>query len=80
MSIAIKLSDELAQEAKLYATITHRSVPKQIEYWSRMGKLAEENPDLPFSFIQETLLAIEESKTPETLSEYQFGHEQSFNE
>ncbi|MBE0493738.1 MAG: hypothetical protein IBX48_05295 [Thiomicrospira sp.] len=74
MSIAIKLSDELAQEAKLYATITHRSVPKQIEYWSRIGKLAEENPDLPFSFIQETLLSIEESKDPQQLSEYQFGH------
>jgi hypothetical protein len=47
-------------------------VPKQIEYWSRIGKLAEENPDLPFSFIQETLLAIEESKDPQQLSDYQF--------
>jgi len=74
MSIAIKLSDELAQEAKLYAAVTHRSVPKQIEYWSRIGKLAEENPDLPFSFIQETLLALEESKESDALSEYQFGH------
>jgi len=74
MSIAIKLSDELAQDAKLYANVTHRSVPKQIEYWSRISKLAEENPDLPFSFIQETLLAIEESKNPATLTEYQFGN------
>lgn len=73
MSVAIKLSDALAQEAKLYSAITHRSVPKQIEYWSRIGKLAEENPDLPFSFIQETLLSLEESKSPENLSEYQFG-------
>ncbi len=73
MSIAIKLSDELAQDAKLYAAVNHRSVPKQIEYWSRIGKLAEANPDLPFSFIQETLLAIEESKELAQLSEYQFG-------
>jgi len=72
MSVAIKLSDALAQEAKLCATVTHRSVPKQIEYWSRIGKLAEENPDLPFSFIQETLLAIGESKDPQQVSDYQF--------
>ena len=73
MSVAIKLSDDLTQEAKLYAAISHRSVPKQIEYWSRMGKLAEENPDLPFRFIQETLLAIEESKDATQHSAYQFG-------
>jgi len=72
MSVAIKLSDSLAKEAKLYAAVTHRSVPKQIEYWSRIGKLVEENPDLPFSFIQETLLATEESKDPEQLTEYTF--------
>ena len=72
MSVAIKLSDALAAEAKMYASVSHRSVPKQIEYWSRIGKLAEENPDLPFSFIQETLLAIEESKDPNNLSDYQF--------
>lgn len=73
MSVAIKLSDQLAQEAKLYATVAHRSVPKQIEYWSRIGKLAEENPDLPFSFIQETLLSVEESRNAENITEYEFG-------
>lgn len=73
MSVAIKLSDDLTQEAKLYAAISHRSVPKQIEYWSRMGKLAEENPDLPFRFIQETLLALEESKDATQRSTYQLG-------
>lgn len=73
MSVAIKLSDSLVQQAKLYAAVSHRSVPKQIEYWSRIGKLAEENPDLPFSFIQETLLALEESKDSENLTPYQFG-------
>lgn len=72
MSVAIKLSDSLAQQAKLYAALTHRSGLKQIEYWSQIGKLAEENPDLPFSFIQETLLALEESKDSENLTPYQF--------
>lgn len=72
MPVAIKLSDALTQEAKLHAAVSHRSVPKQIEYWSRLGKLAEENPDLPFRFIQETLLALEESKDASQRSAYQF--------
>jgi len=44
----------------------------QLEYWATIGKVAEENPDLPFSFIKETLLAIEEMKSAEK-EEYSFG-------
>jgi len=35
-------------------------VPKQIEYWSQIGKIAQENPDLPFSLIREILVADQE--------------------
>ena len=44
----------------------------QVEYWAKIGKAAEENPDLPFSFIRETLLAIEEMKDSPK-EEYTFG-------
>jgi hypothetical protein len=59
----VKLSDELVNEAKRYAAVYSRSVPKQIEHWSKIGKIAEENPDLPYDFIQDILfgLADEES-------------------
>ena len=53
----IKLSNELISEARRHADAFSRSVPKQIEYWSRIGKTAEENPDLPYSFIKDILLA-----------------------
>ncbi|MDX2073517.1 MAG: ParD-like family protein [Alphaproteobacteria bacterium] len=56
----IKLSDDLVNDAKRYAAVFSRSVPKQIEYWSRIGKIVEENPDLPYEFIQELLLALED--------------------
>lgn len=72
MSIAIKLSDFLVEEAKPYAQAMHRSVPKQIEYWARLGKLAEENPDLPIGMLQDMLVSIEEVKSG-NLTEYQFG-------
>lgn len=69
MSINVKLSETLVDQARRYASIEHRSLPKQIEYWSQIGKIAEENPDLPFSMIREILIADRE----ETVGEYQFG-------
>jgi len=69
MSINVKLSEELVAQAKRYAQIQHRSVPKQIEYWSQIGRIAEENPDLPFSMIRDILLADQE----EPIGEYKFG-------
>lgn len=69
MSINVKLSEEFVDQARRYAAIEHRSVPKQIEYWSQIGKIAAENPDLPFAMIREIMIADREEAT----SEYQFG-------
>lgn len=44
MAINVKLSETLVESAKRYAAIEHRSVPKQIEYRSQIGKIAAENP------------------------------------
>jgi hypothetical protein len=60
MNQVIKISEELALEAKRYGEAFHRSPPKQIEYWSRIGKMAEENPDLPFSLLKDIMLAQKE--------------------
>ena len=73
MSISIKLSDELVDQARRYGSVFHRSPPKQIEYWSRIGRIAEENPELSYAFIKEILLAEQEATDGE-LSEYTFGH------
>jgi hypothetical protein len=59
----IKLPAALVAEAKRYAVTFSRSVPKQIEYWSRIGKIAEENPDLPYALIKDILLAMDEAKS-----------------
>jgi hypothetical protein len=69
MSINVKLSEALVDQAKRSALVQHRSVPKQIEYWSQIGKIAEENPDLPFSMIRDILIADQE----EAVTEYAFG-------
>ena len=72
MAIAIKLSDLLVEDAKPYAQAMHRSVPKQIEYWARLGKVAEENPDLPVQMLQDLLCSLKEVKAG-NLKLYQFG-------
>lgn len=72
MSQSIKLPEGLIQEARQYAAIYSRSIPKQIEYWSRIGKIAEENPELSYDFIREILLANAESQGNGTLETYHF--------
>lgn len=72
MSKVIRISENLAQEARLRSAVEHRSMTAQIEYWARIGKTAEDNPDLPFSLIRESLLAIEEMKA-KGKEEYVFG-------
>ena len=69
MAINAKLPEALVESAKRYGAIEHRSVPKQIEYWSQIGKIASENPELPFSVIREILIADQE----EPVGEYHFG-------
>lgn len=72
MATSVKLSDELVDQARRYGGVYHRSTPKQIEYWSRIGQIAEENPDIPYTFIKEILLARQEADDGE-LTEYTFG-------
>lgn len=62
MSKAIKISDEIAGEARVIAKISRRSMAGQIEYWAFIGKIAEENPDLSFSVINDILLGRQQLK------------------
>jgi len=71
MAVAIKLSDELVDDARVYAKAHHRTPPKQIEYWARIGKIAEENPDLPLSFVKDALVGLEELQAGQ-VSAYEF--------
>lgn len=59
MSIAVKISDELVQKARMFGKVFHRSTAGQVEYWAKIGHIAEEHPDLPYSFIKDTLLGLE---------------------
>lgn len=62
MSHAIKISDDLFSTARVYSKPFHRSAAGQIEYWAKIGQIVEENPDLPYQFIQGILISLEELK------------------
>lgn len=72
MAVALKLAEDLIEDAKATAAAEHRSVPRQIEHWARIGKAVLENPDLPLRLIQDTMLSLEEVKAGK-VTDYQFG-------
>jgi len=72
MATAVRISDKIIREAKLFSKVDNRSVTGQIEHWARIGKCAEENPDLTYSLIKEILFGLEELEKGES-SEYKFG-------
>jgi hypothetical protein len=72
MTTAVRVSQELVREAKIYSKIDQRSVTGQIEHWARIGKCAEENPDLTYSLIKEIMIGLAELEQGES-SEYTFG-------
>lgn len=73
MSVAVNIPDDIFKEAKAHSKVCERSISKQIAYWARIGKIAEENPDLSFDDIRGILLSLEEEKLKQT-SDYQFDY------
>ena len=72
MTTAVRITEELVREAKIYSKIDKRSLTGQIEHWARIGKCAEENPDLTYSLIKEIIIGLAELEQGES-SEYNFG-------
>ncbi|KKQ32326.1 MAG: hypothetical protein US49_C0010G0026 [candidate division TM6 bacterium GW2011_GWF2_37_49] len=62
MAMAVKLSDNIVSEAQVMSKALNRSVAGQIEYWAKIGKIAEENPDLTYELIKNILVAQQEAQ------------------
>lgn len=61
-STSIRINQELYEQARQDAAIEHRSIAGQIEFWARVGRAALDNPDLPVSFIAESLASLAEPR------------------
>lgn len=69
MPSAVRISDDLINLARKVSKAENRSLTGQIEYWAKIGKLAEENPDLPYHLLREILLGLDELRLGKS-SEY----------
>ena len=59
---SIRINQDLYEQAKQDAVLEHRSIAGQIEFWARVGRAALDNPDLPVSFVAESLAALAEPR------------------
>ena len=69
-NISALMMRDLVSSAKQHK----RSITEQIEHWLRIGKVAEENPDLTYIFIKDTLESLEEASEAQ-LSGYVFDQD-----
>jgi len=54
------------------AKALNRTTPKQIEHWAKIGEMMEDNPDLPYEFVRQAIIAKAEKEAGK-LEEYNFG-------
>ncbi len=66
MAIAIELSESIISEASIISKALNRSVAGQIEYWVKIGRIAEENPDLTYELIKNILISQQEVSAGKT--------------
>ena len=52
---SVRISTEMYNLAQMTAEGINRSTSGQLEYWARLGRAAEDNPDLPIEFIKDIL-------------------------
>lgn len=69
---AVKIDSSIVESAKVYGVAASRSATKQIEYWAKIGKIAQDNPDLTFEDITDILLSMAQVKAGNT-TPYNFG-------
>lgn len=61
-STSIRINQSLYEQAKVDATVERRSIAGQIEFWARVGRAALDNPDLPVTFVAESLASMAEPR------------------
>ncbi len=70
--LTVRLPEDIEKKIRIKAKTGHRSLSDQIKKYLVEAMACEENPDLPLSFIQETLEAKAEIDAGLGV-EYKFG-------
>ena len=59
-TVSVRIDEELVKSARAAAKAEFRTVQGQVEVWAKVGRAALDNPDLPASFIAESLMSMAE--------------------
>ena len=68
---SIRLEESLVERATIMARALNRTPPKQIEHWAKIGEIMEDNPDLPYEFVKQAIIAKAEKEAGK-LESYNF--------
>jgi predicted transcriptional regulator len=68
---SVRLDQDLVEKATIMAKAMNRSTPKQIEHWAKIGEMMEDNPDLPYEFVRQAIIARAEQEAGK-LEPYEF--------
>ena len=61
-TVSVRIDEELVSAARFAAKAEFRTVQGQVEFWAKVGRAALDNPDLPASFIAESLMSMAEPR------------------
>jgi hypothetical protein len=65
-TVSVRINDDLVRAARAAAKAEFRTVQGQIEFWAKVGRAALDNPDLPASFVAESLMSMAEPRDDTT--------------
>jgi hypothetical protein len=66
MGMPVRIEAQLYELARTEAQIEKRTIAGQIEYWAMVGRAALDNPDLPVTFVAESLASLAEPREQAT--------------
>lgn len=66
-TVSVRIDESLVSAARAAAKAEFRTVQGQVEFWAKVGRAALDNPDLPASFIAESLMSMAEPREDSTV-------------
>lgn len=61
-SVSVRIDESLVDAARTAARAEFRTLQGQLEFWAKVGRAALDNPELPASFIAESLMSMAEPR------------------
>jgi hypothetical protein len=66
-TVSVRIDESLVSAARQAAKAEFRTLQGQLEFWAKVGRAALDNPDLPASFIAESLMSMAEVHADSTV-------------